>query len=240
MAVRFALRSAARVTVASGLMREQAAAVGCAATELPLGVDLTRWPVRAPRPRDPGRPARLLHVGTLNEVKDQGTLLEAAARLKQRGVPFRLDVVGIDILHGTMQALAQRLGLSDHVVFHGYLLHRDLRPLAEQADVLLVSSRHEAGPVAMLEAAVAGVPTVGTAVGHVRDWAPDAAVAVDVRDAAALARETEALLEDDERRMRLAQCAQHRAVTRDADWTAAAIGRLYGAVAGTSARRDRL
>ena len=35
------------------------------------------------------------------------------------------------------------------------------------ADLFWLTSRHEAGPVAVLEAAVAGVPTVGTAVGQV-------------------------------------------------------------------------
>ncbi len=37
---------------------------------------------------------------------------------------------------------------------------------------MIISSRHEAGPLAVLEAAVKGVPTVGTAVGHIAEWAP--------------------------------------------------------------------
>jgi glycosyltransferase involved in cell wall biosynthesis len=227
-AVRFALRSASRVSAPSGPMRALAQEMGCATTELPFGVDLERWPARPPRPRDRQRPARLLHVGTLNRVKDHSTLLEAAGKLQARGVSFRLDLVGEDILDGAIPALARRLGLGGTVAFHGYLLHGQLRPLVEQADLLLVSSRHEAGPMAMLEAAVAGVPTVGTAVGHVRDWAPDAAVAVPVQDAEGLARETQALLEDDARRVQLATKAQQRALARDADWTVHAIESLYG------------
>jgi glycosyltransferase involved in cell wall biosynthesis len=225
LAVGWALRRAARVSVASGAMRDLAAQRGCAATELPLGVALDRWPVRAPRSRDPAQPARLLHVGTLNRVKDHATLLHAAARLQAAGVAFHLDVVGRDTLDGEVRALADRLGLAASVTFHGFLTHDALRPVVERADLLLVSSRHEAGPLVVLEAAVAGVPTVGTDVGHVRDWAPDAAVAVPVQDAGALARETQALLHDDERRLRLAHAAQRRAVARDADWTAGATDR---------------
>ena len=51
----------------------------------------------------------------------------------------------------------------------------------------MVSSRHEAAAVVVLEAAASGVATVGTAVGYVADWNPDRAVAVPVQDAEALA-----------------------------------------------------
>jgi len=112
------------------------------------------------------------------------------------------------------------------------VLRRDaLRGLMDEADLLVVTSRHEAGPVVVLEAAVAGVPTVGTSVGHVADWAPYAAVAVPVGDAAALAREIAALATDESRRLRLARDAQRRATEIDADYTAAAFERLYRDVA---------
>jgi glycosyltransferase involved in cell wall biosynthesis len=101
----------------------------------------------------------------------------------------------------------------------------------DDADLLVVSSRHEAGPLVVLEAAVAGVPTVGTAVGHVADWAPDAAAAVPVGDADALARAMMTVDADDELRLRIARNAQRRAVAIDADFTADAFERIYREVA---------
>ncbi len=225
--VKLALRGAARVTAASRDMVERAAALGVCADELPLGVDAIRWPRRAPAPRPGDRPPRLLHVASLNAVKDQDTLLRAAAMLTQRHVPFQLDVVGEDTLGGALHRTARALGLEELVTFHGYLVQRELRPLVERADVLVMSSRHEAGPLVMLEAAVAGVPTVGTAVGHVRDWAPDAAVAVPVGDADALACAVAELLDDEPRRLRVARAAQERALSRDADWTARRVLGIY-------------
>ena len=102
----------------------------------------------------------------------------------------------------------------------------------ESADLLLLTSRHESGPLVVLEAAIAGVPTVGTAVGHLVDWAPHAAVTVPVGDAEALARETAALLADEDHRLRLAEAVQARAEVEDADWTALQILLRYEVLAG--------
>src|SRR3546814_11629822 len=77
-----------------------------------------------------------------------------------------MDVVGVDTLHGEVQRLAAELGLESRVRFRGFRTQRELRPMLAAADLLVMASRHEAGPLVAMEAAVVGVPTVGTAVGH--------------------------------------------------------------------------
>jgi len=91
----------------------------------------------------------------------------------------------------------------------------------------VVSSRHETGPVAVLEAAVAGVPTIGTQVGHIAEWAPQAAMAVPVADPAALASAISELLQDESRRLEIGREAQRRAVAQDAAYTAERFRELY-------------
>ena len=230
---RLTLRSATRVTAASAPIIASIAALGARAQRVPLGVDRTAWPDRPPRPRNPGTIARLIHVASLNRVKDQPTLLRALALLGQRGVEFQLDLVGEDTLGGQIEALAAQLGLSSRVVFHGFLPQRQVRPLIEAADLMVISSRHEAGPIVALEAAAVGVPTVGTTVGHLAEWAPHAALAVPVGDAEALAEAVGRVLRDEPLRLRLAQEAQQRAWREDADWTARRFEALYAEVAGT-------
>jgi glycosyltransferase involved in cell wall biosynthesis len=225
--LRAALAGADHVTTPSTVMVEAAARRGVRAQRLPLGVALDRWPPAPPRPRDPGQPARLIHVASLNLVKDQPTLLEAARLLRERGVPFRLDVVGEDTLGGRIQEVARSLGLEAHVRFHGFLPHAELRPRVEEAHLHVVSSRHEADPTALLECAVAGVPTVGTAVGHLRDWTPDAAVAVAPGRPDLLADAVQECLADEPRRLDIAREAQARAVRENADWSARSVLELY-------------
>jgi glycosyltransferase involved in cell wall biosynthesis len=221
------LRSVSTVTAASAPVIETLSELGVAAHRVPLGVDLKSWPPRDPVRRDPGRPARLIHVASLNRVKDQSTLLRALAVLLKSGPRFEMDVVGDDTLHGEIQAMANQLGLSQMVRFHGFLTQRQLRPLLQAADLMVHSSRHEAGPLVVLEAAVAGVPTIGTRVGHIAEWAPDAAMAVPVGDWDRLAAAIRLLLEDEELRMSIAREAQQRAIREDADHTAMRFRRLY-------------
>jgi len=226
------LRAATAVTAASSAMIEALARLGIAARRLPLGVDLGVWPPRKPARRDTSSPARLIHVASLNPVKDQPTLLHALAVSARSGLRFEIDVVGEDTLQGEIQALAAQLGLSSRVTFHGFLPQSRLRPLVEAAHLMLISSRHEAGPLAVLEAAVAGVPTVGTTVGHIAEWAPSAALVVPIADPGALARAMISLLGDEEARLRMALQAQQRAVREDADYTAQSYRAMYTDLAG--------
>jgi len=220
------LRATDAVSAASAPIVDTLALLGIPARRIPLGVDLTAWPPLAPRRRAAPR-ARLMHVASLNQVKDQTTLLRALAALRDAGVDFAMDIVGVDTLQGRMHGLALQLGLEAHVRFLGFRTQRELRPLIAAADLLVMSSVHEAGPLVLLEAAVAGVPTVGTAVGHIAEWSPSAAIAVEVGDWVGLAAAIQRVLVDEALRCRLAEAAQHRALAEDADYTARTFEALY-------------
>jgi glycosyltransferase involved in cell wall biosynthesis len=221
------LRTVSTVTAASAPVIAMLRRFGVAAHRVPLGVDLESWPPREPVRRDPNRSAKLIHVASLSRVKDQSTLLRALAALMASGARFEMDVVGDDTLHGEIQGLANELGLSRTIRFQGFLTQRQLRPLLEAADLMVLSSRHEAGPLVILEAAVAGVPTVGTMVGHMVEWAPDAAMAVPVGDWARLAGAIRQMLENEDMRLRIAREAHTRALREDADYTAGRFRALY-------------
>ena len=224
------------VSVGTTYMQRLARDLGISARLVPLGVALDRWPPREPRERDRSRPVHLLNVSDIRPLKDQRTLLEAAALLRERGVRFDLHLAGHDTTGGETQRSDAARAVADVTRWHGVLGREALHALMSQSDLLLHPSRHEAGPLAVLEAAVAGVPTVGTSVGHVAEWAPEAAVAVPSGDPNALADAVVELLDDEPRRMRLAREAQRRAMSIDADFTAASFERLY---ADVLARRRR-
>lgn len=233
--VRLALAWATHRTAPSTVVCEAASRLGYPAERVPLGVSREAWPPRSPRRRASGVPARLVHVGSLNRVKDQDTLLRAVRRLADAGIDLELDVVGVDTLDGRVQRRAEALGLASRIRFHGFLPQDRLRPVVAAAHLMLISSRHEAGPVAAAEAAMVGVPTVGTAVGQLREWAPAAAAVVPVGDDAAMAAVAMDLLRDDDRRRGMAAAAQALALAADADWSAARVAEIYRAITSRSA-----
>jgi glycosyltransferase involved in cell wall biosynthesis len=225
-ALAFALRAASRVTVSSRFMSDMMAAGACESpiAVVPLGVDARCFPLVT---RADGPPWRLLRVASLNAVKDHATLLDALARLVHTGLALHLDIVGEDTMNGRIQALTRTLGLESHVTFHGFQPTDRLPAFYAQAHLHVVSSRHEAAAVAVLEAAASGMATVGTSVGYVADWHPYRALAVPVQNAEALANGIAGLLQEPLRRARLASAAREWTLRHDADWTAAQFERVY-------------
>jgi glycosyltransferase involved in cell wall biosynthesis len=230
-AVARASRDAARVTVATEFMARVAAGVlgGIPIDVVPVGIDIRAF---SPAPRPGGPPWRLLRVASLNAVKDHPMLLHALARIVQQAPDVHLDIVGEDTLDGSVQRLSRTLRLESHVTFHGFQPTDTLAAFYARAHVHVVSSRHEAAGVVVLEAACAGVATVGTAVGYVADWSPDRAVAVPVGDVSSFADAVVNLLKDPERNSRIADAARKWALEHDADWTAQEFERIYDEVAG--------
>lgn len=184
---------------------------------------------------------RLLVAASINRVKGPDVTLEALARARRtlgNGVDLRLEWLGEDTLGGSTAALARALGIADVVGLRGFRPHWLILDAWRNADLAIQGSYHESQGVAALEAAMAGVPAVGTAVGLVAELAadPPAAIAVPVGNAAALGDAIVALAHDPERRARLGEAARAWALAHDA-WTAASFEAIYAEV--TAVRRSR-
>lgn len=215
---------ATTLTVQSRTMQDLVATRGRQAEHLPIGVDEHCF---QPRMVKRNTQKRLLQVASLNRIKDQTTLLRAMAQVVQRYPKVHLDIVGEDTLGGTIQALSHQLNLDDVVTFQGFLTQDKVRPFYQNADLFLLTSRHEAGPIAILEAAACAVPTVGTRVGHVADWDGREAIAVPVGNPDALATAIMMVLEDEPRHVLMGRAAQQWAKQYSADFTARRFEEIF-------------
>ncbi|HVC34154.1 MAG TPA: glycosyltransferase [Chloroflexota bacterium] len=175
---------------------------------VPLGVDLHRFQPTVTTPADDS--PRIVHVASLVPVKDQATLLRAAAGLRDRGLRFSLQIAGAGRLEPELRSLAMDLGIDRLIHFHGEIPHGELPGFYQRGDLFVLSSRHEAQSLAVLEAAACAVPSVGTAVGIVPELAPAAALAVPPRDPAALTDALAHALSDSPRRRELGTAARWR------------------------------
>ena len=101
-------------------------------------------------------------VGRLVAIKDHATLFAALA-----DVPgLHLAVLGDGELRPSLEALARQLGVDGRVHFVGWWL--DLPAALADLDLVVLSSRNEGTPVALIEALAAARPVVATDVGGVR------------------------------------------------------------------------
>jgi len=137
---------------------------------VPSSVDTT-IPVASPRARTEARqllglPPEATVVGTVGRVDYQKApelFVEAARRLGRADVQFVW--VGSGTLLDSTRRLVRELGLADRVRFVGE--RRDVPLLLPAFDLFAMSSRYEGIPCALVEAMLAGVPTVATAVNGV-------------------------------------------------------------------------
>jgi glycosyltransferase involved in cell wall biosynthesis len=225
MAISTTVRRAAAVSAPSEYVVQSVKRLREDVSWLPMGVATNFF--QQSMPDTNGNSKRLLHVASLNEVKDQTTLMHAMRLVADVHPEILLDCIGVDTLDGRVQRLAQDLKLSDVVRFHGVLPVDELLPFYRRAHIYVQSSLHESMGAAVLEASAAGVPVVGTAVGLVAEMAPHAALSVPTRNAESLACAISTLLADEKRRLRLGQEAQTFARKYDADWTVAQLESIY-------------
>jgi len=129
------------------------------------GIDVDRFSDIAPV-RD-ARPFRILFAGRLDPVKRPMLLVPIARTLRRRrGVPdFRFAVAGEGIEAEALAAAVREEGLADLFEFHGHV--PDVAPLLAESDLLLLPSRAEGLPLAILEAFAASRPVVASSVGAV-------------------------------------------------------------------------
>ncbi len=235
--VREACTTASRVHVCTEFMARKVRTLGIEPTIIPLGVDEPEGsspPQGVGKPQGGGKPSgfpdgppwRLLQVASLSRVKNQALLVDALA-IMAHTIDVHLDLVGEDTLGGALQARAADLGVAGRITFHGFVHHDRIAGLRTPAHLYIQSSRHESAGVAVLEAAAAGLPVMGTPVGYVADWAPERAVRVQGSSPGELADSIAALLHDPLRRRRLAASGLEFARAHDADHTAENFGKMY-------------
>lgn len=191
---------------------------------VPLGMDLDEAPDRPGSLRKElgiaGGEILIGGVGRLCEVKNYALLLEAAALLfaEKDAPPVRFVVVGDGHLRGELERLANRLHVSDKVIFTGF--REDAMSLYCDMDIVALTSLNEGTPLTLIEAMNRGRALAATEVGGVPDimgvrrasadgfsvW--EHGVTAPSGDPQAMARALRFLIERAELRARMGECGR--------------------------------
>jgi glycosyltransferase involved in cell wall biosynthesis len=177
---------------------------------IPNGIDLSGWSARTAR--DGGGPPMVLCVARFVPRKRHQDLLEATARLADRGMAFRLVLVGDGPTLPDMKARADGLGMEDRVDFAGALPANEVQALVQQADIFCLPSAWEGMAGSVMEAMASAVPVVGTDVNGVAELVEhgQTGLLVPPGEPACLAMALEELLRSPETRRRFGRAGRER------------------------------
>ena len=104
-------------------------------------------------------------------------VLQAIALLAERGIEASATLAG-EGQQDAYRQLAHRLGIGARVHFAGWLAPERLLELHRTSDALVLASRHEGMPMAIIEALAAGLPVIATPVGLIPETLRDGETAL--------------------------------------------------------------
>ena len=137
-----------------------------------MSVDLETFkPPETDRQHD--GPFRVLSVGRLVPEKGAPLLLEALARLRDRGIDVHARIAGGGELEPYLRRQTTELGLSGSVELLGPVSQETVRDLYQWADTFCLPSFQEGLPVVLMEAMATELPVVTTAIAGIPELVVD-------------------------------------------------------------------
>lgn len=106
------------------------------------------------------QPFTIVNVGRLVNQKAQHRLIRVAKILKDRGMKFRIDIIGSGPLEAELEALSKELGTEDCVRLLGF--KRIPYKYIKQSDVFCLTSLAEGYGLVVAESICVGTPVVST------------------------------------------------------------------------------
>jgi len=110
---------------------------------------------------------RVLSIGRLEKIKGHRILLEALAKLRRKGIPATLVIVGAGPCRDHLERRAADLGVLSRVTFAGSVGQDEIQLYYDSADVFCLPSYTEGVPVVVMEAMARGIPVVASRVAGV-------------------------------------------------------------------------
>ena len=153
----------------------------------------------------------IVSVGRFVQAKGYEDLLEAFFTLHQQHPRTVLILVGTGRLFDYIKDKASKLGIEDSVFCLGQ--RNDIPQILSASDIYVSSSHREGLPLAVLEAMMAGLPVVGTAVGDIpRIVSAEIGVIVPPHEPARLADALDTLVSFPEKMRTMGKAARSHAV----------------------------
>jgi len=176
-----------------------------------LGLDLNEFDFHLSERADD----LVLGVGRLSPAKGFQYLLQAIALLKKRGMDVRLELIGDGPWRTKLERLTTQSGISDRVVFRGWLPEHQVRETMQKATLLVHPSPAlgDAVPTVIKEAMASGAPVIASSIAGIPELLADGncGILVPPQDPTTLADAIEQLILSPQLRLEYAYKARKQA-----------------------------
>jgi glycosyltransferase involved in cell wall biosynthesis len=206
-----------------------------------VGIPIEQFTPLGDRDRGPAT-ADVLCIGRLVPEKGQAVLIEAIARLAERGLPTGATFAGEGPQRKALEELAERLGVGSRVSFLGAVGQEELHALYAEASAFCLPSFSEGVPVVLMEAMAMRLPTIGTTIAGVPELIEDghSGLLVPPGRPDLLANALQRTLFDDALAARLGEAGRAKVLAEfDADATAEQLHALFAGRIGEAPLRPR-
>jgi glycosyltransferase involved in cell wall biosynthesis len=133
--------------------------------EIPdAGVDLAIWDKAPDLPPRTDDKIHFVYLGRLADVKGIQFLIPAFKKVADQDPNAILDLLGDGERRPMLEQMTQDLGLTNRVIFHGWVTADQANRHLRQSDVFVMPSLREVGGIVLLEAMAVELPVITT------DW----------------------------------------------------------------------
>jgi len=170
--IRRALSQASGVIFVSQKLADRVAAAGIQLKKsvvIPNGIVPEKPSLKSEPPRFNSSEKNIVFVGNLFPVKGADRLLEALYLLDKKSVSWQANLIGDGPERHALEKKARALELEGKLKFWGRLPNPAVLEKLSLADVLVIPSRNEGGPLVLIEALALGRTVVAFDVGNVAD-----------------------------------------------------------------------
>ncbi len=119
---------------------------------------------------------KLIYIGIINENKNLLYLLNVMLALIKIKYKYTLDIVGSFTDEKYKKVILDFVfqnKLNDHVKFYGQIIKPEVKKKIEEADILIVCSKHESLPMVIAECMSAGKVVIASNVGGINEMIQD-------------------------------------------------------------------
>ena len=174
--VELALNRFDKIVAVSNYTKDLITHLNVEVTVIPNGIVVESWQDTGLSTMDEliGYP-KLITVGRVSDRKGQGDVVALLPELLKQFTELHYHCIGIDVEAKPIIEEAKRLGVDEHVSFHGVLSNNELKHCLKQGDIFMMLSKPgkdgdvEGFGIAVLEANAMGIPAIGALGSGVED-----------------------------------------------------------------------